>query len=373
MTAALNPTIAAPHTYCLIMAGGDGRRLWPYSRKAKPKQFLDFYGTGKSLLRYTFERFLRFIPAERILVSTFADYVPLVHEQLPELPTDNLLSEPVQLGTAPVAAWATLRALHQDPQATLVLSPADQHIVDEHAFVEQLQRGVAFAYTYHQTVVLGVQPTMANTNYGYIQKGEATPIDDFFAVQTFTEKPNQHYAQIFVESGEFLWNSGLFVSRADHLAKHLDTLLPESEVEHLRPELYLGLNIAQLDAAFLSHFVHNGKLTLDVALLGSMLGEVVVQRCTYGWADMGTWHDIAAHLSPDVNGNVAYTPELLQLPGCKNTLVSLPEGKAGVIEGLEDYLVADHGNVLVIIKRNSIDQLRHTVNALVLKKGEDYA
>lgn len=366
-------TIAAPHTYCLILAGGDGRRLWPYSSKARPKQFLDFYGAGKSLLRLTYERFARFIPAERILVSTFADYTDLVHEQLPELPLDNILAEPVQLDTAPVAVWGALHVLRRDAEATIVLSPADQHIVDEVAFTEQLQRGAAFAHAYSKAVVLGVEPTIANTNYGYIQKGEPAELEDFFSVQTFTEKPDREYAELFVESGEFLWNSGLFVCRADHLAGHLATFLPETEAAQLSPTAYTSLDVAGLNAAFLAHFVHNAKQALEPVILGKLLEEAVVQRCTYGWADMGTWHDVAAQLQPDVDGNRAYHPDLLRLRGCKDTLVSLPEGKAGIIEGLEGYLVADHGHVLVIVKRENIEQLRHTANELVLKKGDQYA
>lgn len=370
----LPPTsIAAPHTYCLILAGGDGRRLWPYSRKACPKQFLDFYGAGKSLLRLTYERFLRFIPAERILVSTYADYTDLVREQLPELPTDNLLAEPVQLGTAPVAAWGALHALSRDAEATLVFSPADQHIVDEGAFTQQLQRGATFAHTHGKAVVLGVQATIPNTNYGYIQRGEATTAEDFYTVQTFAEKPDRQYAELFVESGDFLWNSGLFIARADHVARHSHTFLPNSEAVHLRPEDYIGLTPEALNSAFLKHFVHNAKQSLDTIWLERLIAEVVVERCTYGWADMGTWHDVADHLTPDVDGNVAYHPDMLHLRGCKNTLVSLPEGKAGIIEGLEDYLVADHGHVLVIVKRNNMKQLRHIANELVLKKGQDYA
>ncbi len=362
----------ALHTYCLILAGGNGKRLWPYSRTQMPKQFLDFFGIGKSLLRMTYERFAKFIPAERIIVCTFTEHVHLVREQLPEVLPHNILAEPVQLNTAPVAAWATLHALHQDPDACLVVSPSDQYILNEDEFATQIIRGLDFVKQEHKAIVLGVQPTMPNTNYGYIQKGASIGNEGFNLVQTFTEKPTEDFARLFVESGEFLWNTGLSMWNAADMAQHLPYFLPDTESTMLRPERLLKMSMEEMTKDIQMHYVHNGNNALDLVLLEKLTGYVVVQECRYGWVDLGSWRDIASVSTTDVDGNTANATSHLMMRGCKDNIIHIPKEKLTILQGLEGYLVAEHNNVLIIVKKDDTETLRNMMNEAHLRFGEAY-
>lgn len=187
--------------YCIILAGGVGRRLWPASTTELPKQFIDFFGTGRTLLQQTFDRFIRFIPLDHIFISTFADYVPIVREQLPEVPEQNILPEPVQLNTAQAAVWSTWHVALRDADARVVVSPADQLIQHEDRFEQQVEKGLEFVASHDQFLALGVRPTQPNTAYGYIQMGEEVNGGGLYKVQSFSEKPAIDYARMFMDSG----------------------------------------------------------------------------------------------------------------------------------------------------------------------------
>ena len=200
--------------YCVILAGGQGRRLWPYSRKKKPKQFIDFFGNGQSLLQQTYKRFAQFIPEDHIYVSTFAEYADITYEQLPNLPKDNVLLEPVQLSTAPAVGMAHCTIALRDPNANIIISPCDQFIMDEERFTSQLIQGLAFVERNPDFLALGVNPTYPNTGYGYIQMSNETKGQGYARIKSFTEKPEAEFARMFVQSREFLWP--LPLERADH-------------------------------------------------------------------------------------------------------------------------------------------------------------
>ena len=211
------------HNYCIILAGGIGRRLWPVSKQAKPKQFVDIFGVGRTLLQQTFDRFARIMDKNHIIVSTYKEYVPLVKEQLPELPDSCILAEPVQLSTAPAAAWASCHIANIDRDANIVVSPADQFIVNEANFAEQIAGGLDFVSKHDDFLVMGAVPTVPNTAYGYIQQGREHIDDTTSRVKSFSEKPTLEYARMFVESGEFLWNTGLMLWRTSTLLHLLKT------------------------------------------------------------------------------------------------------------------------------------------------------
>lgn len=356
-------------TYLVITAGGTGRRLWPASRRERPKQFVDFFGTGRTLLQQTFDRFARFIPAENILISTFKDYVPLVREQLPEVPEANILAEPVQLSTAPALAWATCRVARRRSDALMFVSPSDQHIDDEVDFERQVRRALNHVAEHPVAVALGARPTAPLTSYGYIQKGESlSPSDNLYAVKSFSEKPDEGYARMFVESGEFVWNTGLFCWSVETMMRRLATLMPEA-IDYMRHNLGQGLaSCAEPD--FIERiYPSNLYQSIDLVLLDRP-ADVLVQECTFGWSDVGSWTELRRMLSSDVDGNASNVPTLLR--DTTDTLVRLPEGRAAVICGLKGYIVTEHDGVLLVCPSGDESLVRRLLPQVQMTLGEEY-
>ena len=212
--------------FCVIMGGGIGSRFWPFSRKTLPKQFLDFFGTGRSLLQQTFDRFKQVIPMENILIVTNDLYADLVKEQLPELKPEQILLEPTRRNTAPCIAWASYHIRALNPDANIVVAPSDHLILKEGEFLAAIEKGLDFVSQSDNLLTLGIKPNRPETGYGYIQIAE-TAGDNFYKVKTFTEKPELELAKVFVESGEFYWNSGLFMWNVNTIIKANEALLPE--------------------------------------------------------------------------------------------------------------------------------------------------
>lgn len=215
--------------YCVIMSGGIGSRFWPLSRESFPKQFLDFFGLGRSLLQMTFDRFVKIIPEENIFIVTNEKYADLIRQQLPQMNDNQILLEPDRRNTAPAIAYATYHIKACNPRANIVVAPSDHLIFKEDVFLDNLKKALDFVAKKDALVTLGIKPSRPETGYGYIQYSD-TCIDDFFKVKTFTEKPNQEMAQIFMDSGEFFWNSGLFVWRADMIIAAYRKFLPDIAV-----------------------------------------------------------------------------------------------------------------------------------------------
>ena len=197
------------NNYCLILAGGRGLRLWPYSRMSFPKQFVDFFGVGRSQLQQTFDRFAQLIDTSHIFVSTNESYADIVRNQLPELPSENILVEPIYRSTAPSVAWASHRILRLCADANIVVTPSDQAIQKEDAFQRDIIRGLEFVSRTDGMLTLGVKPTRPEPGYGYIQMGKEVE-NDVFAVQSFTEKPDREFAQMFMKSGNFTGTRACF-------------------------------------------------------------------------------------------------------------------------------------------------------------------
>ena len=223
------------NNYCVIMAGGIGSRFWPYSRKNKPKQFLDFFGTGHTLLQLTFNRYSKIVPKENIFVITNIQYEGLVKEQLPELNEDRILLEPTRRNTAPCIAWASTRIKEIDSDANIIVAPADHLILKEEEFIEALSKGLEFVAQTPQLLTLGIKPNRPETAYGYIQIDEEKQ-GDFYKVKTFVEKPQLEFAKIFVESNEFYWNSGIFLWNVDTILEAFNRYMPEISTKVLTNE-----------------------------------------------------------------------------------------------------------------------------------------
>ncbi|MBP5677071.1 MAG: mannose-1-phosphate guanylyltransferase [Prevotella sp.] len=355
--------------YCVILAGGHGRRLWPSSRKACPKQFVDFFGTGRTQLQSTFDRMVRIIPRENIFVTTRRRYLALTKEQLPELPEENILAEPVNRNTAPSVAWAGVRIHRLCADARIIVVPSDQCIINEDNFNQCVLRGLDFVAANNIILTMGIRPTRPEPGYGYIQMGEPTPTEGISKVQSFTEKPEREFARLFMDSGEFLWNTGMFLANISYLREFfLNTiqdissrLAPVKDMNSLDDEL----NYVQV------HFPAYPNLSMDKASL-EMSDNAYVMCCNFGWADVGTWHSIYEFRQRKEGDNVIIDSEVM-IENCTDNIIKLPRGRIGVINGLDGYIVAEQGNVLLICKKgDSSSLIRKYVNEIGIRYGEEF-
>ena len=216
----LKPMSQNKNNFCVILAGGRGKRLWPCSRTKMPKQFVDLFGTGRTQLQQTFDRFAAIIPPENIFVTTNDDFETIARRQLPDLPPENFLGEPVNRNTAPSVTWACYRIMQQCPDANVIISPSDQAVMGLEAFHSDVLAALDFVSHCEGIIAMGIRPSRPEPGYGYIQMGDTCQADNMFSVKSFSEKPEREFAQIFMDSNEFLWNTGIFVSSARHLLAH---------------------------------------------------------------------------------------------------------------------------------------------------------
>ncbi len=341
--------MSTDHNYCLILAGGVGSRLWPVSRVSKPKQFLDLFGVGRTLLQQTYDRFARFIAPDHIYVSTNVDYLPLVYEQLPEVNDAHILEEPLRRGTLAAVAWGTAVICNADPEARVISSPADQLIMGENEFQEDVLHALDYSGREHCVVSLGVHPTRPETEYGYIQLGDDVIEGDFYHVKSFTEKPELPFAEMFLNDGGFLWNTGLFTFSVGTMLDALSNLVPEYQLE--LPKIMADAGIS--DPKFLPEvFRVLPNLSFDLGVLERTKGALV-HECHFTWADLGTWATL--RIGADHNENVLMGTKAL-MHNCQGNVVRLSDGRFAIIEGLTDYVVAEEGDVLLICpkKRASV-------------------
>ena len=355
------------NNYCVIMAGGIGSRFWPQSRVACPKQFVDFFGMGKSLLRQTYERFSRIVPIQNIIVSTNSDYTELVRQQLPELPNEQILREPTHRGTAPSMAFAAYHIRTLNPNANIVMAPADQLILDEKSFADDMLRALNYASTNDVLVTVGIQPTHPETRYGYIQAGDEV-VDGFTKIKTFTEKPEYDFAQLFVNSGEFFWNTGLFIWNVNTIIDTMMKMLPDMS-QRLNEIFAKEPNRDKRRSALYECYESFPNISVDYAVI-ERASNVYMQLGTFGWADMGRWDDVYRYSSKDADGNVV-TSGRVEFYNCKNNLVSA-NNKLVILQDLEGYLVNDTEDVLVICKKDEDDDFKKFRNSVLLKHGESY-
>jgi len=355
--------------YCVILAGGHGIRLWPTSRRECPKQFVDFFGTGRTLLQSTFDRMSRIIPVQNIFVNTRHEFTDMLRAQLPELPVENILSEPVNRNTAPSVAWAGVRIHRQCADARIVIVPSDQLIVEEDRFYECITNGLNFVADNDIILTMGVRPTRPEPGYGYIQIGEPTQTAGIHKVRSFTEKPEREFARLFMESGEFFWNTGIYLANVSYLRQFFmeviqdisSRLAPVKEMNSMEDEMgYVR-----------AHFPAYPNLSMDKAAL-EMSDQTYVMRCNFGWADIGTWHSIYEFKQRNENDNVIIDSEVL-LENCRGNIIKLPKGHVGVINGLDGYIVAEQGDVLLICKKSDSSSLiRKYSNEVGIRYGENY-
>lgn len=358
------------HFYCVIMAGGIGSRFWPISRAGKPKQFLDFTEEGKSFLRFTYDRMKAVIPDDNILVVTLARYRDQVKMQLPELKDENLLLEPYNRNTAPCLTYATYTLLKRDPSAVMVVSPSD-HIINRHtAFNETLSNALAYAAGTEALITLGVVPTRPDSNFGYIQMAGKAENGCPVKVKTFTEKPDAELAKVFIDTGEFLWNSGIFVWRASVIRQELEKYVPEITNLWNGWQEYLD---SENETDFLERiYTDMPRTSIDYAVM-EKTDNAWVYPATFRWADIGNWESLYDYLAHhDESGNAMNRLSKGLIKECSNDIVySGNPNKLLAIRGLEDFIVIDTDDVLMICPRDE-HKLKDFLSRLAMPDFEEY-
>ena len=357
--------LMATNRYCIIMAGGIGTRFWPKSRQNLPKQFLDILGTGRSFIRHTFERFAPIVPAENFLVVTNRRYRDLVLEHLPELGPDQVLCEPIGRNTAPAIAYAAYTLHKRDPDAEMIVTPSDHYIVDEEAFRAIVSECADFAAANDALMTIGIQPTRPDTGYGYIQVSDAQPIS---RVKCFTEKPDLDLAQVFLQSGEFLWNSGIFVWTVRAIVEAFAKYLPEHHALFCGMQRALGTDAERNIVEMV--FSECRAISIDYGIM-EKADNVYVRRGTFGWSDVGTWGSVYQHARKDRYANAA-PARGCYLYDTRSSIVSLPEGKIAAISGLKDFIVVDTDDVLMICPRSEEQNIRKFIDDVKYNDGEEH-
>ena len=355
--------------FCVILAGGRGRRLWPASRNEHPKQFMDFFGTGKTMLQTTFNRFANILPKENIYICTCKEYLELVKEQLPEVPEINIMLEPIHRNTAPSVAWAAMRILQRNSDANIIISPSDQLVLDEGAFNHSMSVGVSYVSENDVLLAMGVKPTRPEPGYGYIQIGDQSCKPEVFKVKSFTEKPERDFAKMFMESGEFYWNTGIFISNARFLLEAFEKIFPEvlRSLRYNHPGYTLDEELEYVE----QNYPRYPNLSLDYAIL-EQSDNVYVMKCNFGWADMGTWHAIYEAISKVEDDNVILDSHV-EMEDCRNNIIMLPKDRLGVFSGLDGYIVVEQDNVLMVCKKGDSSALvKKYASEVQIKYGNEF-
>lgn len=357
------------NNYCVIMAGGIGSRFWPLSTAKKPKQFLDVLGTGRTLLQLTYDRFSRIIPAGNFLVVTSENYKALVLSQLPELTDSQVLSEPLRRNTAPCIAYATYKILSKCPDANVIVAPADHLILKEDYFLEEVSNGLRYVSGRDVLLTLGLQPNRPETGYGYIQVAEKTEFEqkeNLFRVKTFTEKPDRKMAEVFLQTGEFYWNSGIFIWSAKAILNAFVKHLPE--VNSLFD--YGKKLINTPDEVHYINKVYSEcpNISIDYGVM-EKASNVYVLCADFGWSDLGTWGSLYENHKKDKESN-AVSGNKIFLYDTKDCIINMPDNKIAVIQGLKDFIVVESENTLLICKKEDEQQIRQFVADLTLSEGK---
>ncbi len=356
-----------PHYYCVIMAGGLGTRFWPVSRESRPKQFQDFSRSGKSFLRLAWERACKVVPEQNILVVSLERFSHLVKEDLPWLPEANLLLEPYNRNTASCIAYATYAILKRDPSAVVLVTPADQVIEDCGQFSNTVLQGLDYAASNDVLLTLGILPRRADTNFGYIQTDGPMTDGKPLKVKTFTEKPSKELAQVFIDSGEFLWNAGIFIWKAAVIAAELEQYAPDISSQWNGWEQYIS---TPHESDYLHRiYADMPRTSIDYAVMEKSQ-RVMAIPSFFDWNDLGNWSSLYEYFA-DGSGNAVkiYGDSLLK-DNDGLMLFSSRADKLVAVKGLKDYIVIDTEDVLVVCPReeSSLKSFLSELNVPEFKK-----
>jgi len=349
-----------------LMAGGVGTRFWPYSRNSHPKQFLDVMGTGKSLLRSTYERFLPLCPPENIFVVIHEEHLAITLEQLPELKESQILAEPMRKNTTPCIAYACHKIAKLNPDAVLVVSPSDHLILNESDFQQTILKAAEHAKTQDKLITLGIKPTRPETGYGYIQFLESkSPLKK---VKTFTEKPELTLAKKFLDSGDFVWNAGIFIWGVQAFLTSFRKHLPE--MAEIFDDAAEKISTPQEKAAIQTAYGQVKNISIDYGIM-EKANNVYVWLSNFAWSDLGSWASLHEISPKDENNNAIAGDAMLY--DTRNSIVKGPNDKLIVVQGLNGYLVGAFDNVVIVCEKDKEDLFRRFVNDLKGKSnGAEY-
>lgn len=358
-----------PNHYVAIMAGGVGSRFWPASREQKPKQFHDILGIGKSMLQMTYERFLPLIRPENIFVVTNKQYIELVKEQLPDISYNQILGEPSRNNTAPCLAYTALKMQALNPKATFVVASSDHLILDEQAFLQNIEQAFALADKENALVTLGITPLNPNTGYGYIQYNRHDANNDgIFKVKSFTEKPDKATAEKFLAAGNYVWNAGIFIWSAKSLLKAF-----EKDANDILEVLIQGENVWNTEGEqnFIDEYYPKTRnISIDYAIMETAENAYTIPG-NFGWSDLGAWGALYAESQKDENDNVLQTKNVLT-QDCSGNLVRADEAKLVVLRGLKDFIVVDDNDVLLIYPREHEQDIKKVTTEVKTTLGDFY-
>ena len=359
-------------TYCVILAGGIGRRFWPLSRINRPKQFLDILGTGKTLFRQTYERMAKVFDSQNILVVTQSHYVALVKEQVPELECSQIIAEPYQRDTAPCIALVAHILLKRDPNARMIVAPSDHLILDEPAFFEVLKKGVDFITGCEDLLTIGIKPYRPETGYGYIQVSSSTPEEPlpegFGKVKIFTEKPDIEVARIFLESGDFYWNSGIFFWSASAILTAFTLWSPE--ISDLFDRYSGQLDTPRQEDALEQLYSLCKYQSIDYAIM-EKADNVYMIQAEFGWSDLGTWSAMYERLPHDEQQNALSGDKVFSFNN-SNCLIRVDNDKIAIVEGMDNHIVVLSGDTLLICRQSEEQAIKGFVKDVKLKLGKEW-
>lgn len=353
--------------YVAIMAGGIGSRFWPGSRVSRPKQFLDILGVGKSLIRLTFERFLKVCPKENIFIVTNKMYKDLVKEHLPELTDNQILCEPSRNNTAPCVAYTCFKLENLEPDANIIIAPSDHIILDETNFTKTVNHGLDFVSNNEALLTLGIQPSHPNTGYGYINYAKAND-NGVHKVLQFTEKPNLETAEKFVADGNYLWNAGIFIWNAKTILKSFKQ--NATEIYDILEKGKSAYNTVDEQAFIDEAYPTTPSISVDYAIM-EKADNVYTIPSEFGWSDLGTWGSLFIESDKDeannaINGNEVHTEDVT------NCLIRMPKDKLLVAKGLDDYIIIDEGDALLIYPKSKEQEIKKVVSNIGKQGGEKF-
>lgn len=359
------------NTYCVIMAGGVGSRFWPMSRQNKPKQFIDILGTGETLLQATWRRASEFCKPENIVVVSNEIYEDLIKKQLPDINPDNILSEPVRRDTAPCVAYAAYKISLKNPDAVMAVIPSDHLITKEMEFVRTMEKAFSEALSGDKLLTLGIQPTRPDTGYGYIQfdvNGGKLGDGKFKPVKLFTEKPNEEMARTFIASGEFVWNSGMFVWSVKSILNAFENFQPDIiSLFKEKPEAYY----TEEEKEYINTVYTQCKsISIDYGIM-EKAENVFVMGADLGWSDLGTWGSLYEKLNK-TKGNNAIVGKNVMTFDTKSCLVNCPKERLVVLGSIRNLIVTEYDDMLLICKKDEEQKIKHYVNEIKITKGEKF-
>jgi mannose-1-phosphate guanylyltransferase len=356
--------------YVIIMAGGVGSRFWPLSRRERPKQFLDILGNGETLLQQTFRRFSSICRKEKIYIVTSSEHKDLVAEQL-KIDPANILAEPFRRNTAPCLAYGTFRILKENPDAVITVTPADHLIIKEDKFCEVIKKSFEFAEKNNALLTLGIKPDRPETGYGYIQadrKKSVAGFNNLLKVKTFTEKPDIELAKVFLESGDFYWNSGIFIWNIKSILSAFEKHLPDMYSAFEEGKEFFG---TKQETKFIGKtYALCRSISIDYGIM-EKADNVYVMCTDIGWSDLGTWSSLHEHSVVDKKGNSKVSGEVFSYDS-RGNIFNIAPGKIAVVQGLKDYIIVDSGDVLLIVKKEEEQSIKNYLEDVKNATGEKF-